>query len=150
MENGCRQGGSLAVWGQLQGKVDCKVRGFSGTWRTKKAFHLRGADLCAWVGAERRIQKVECSKFYCLLKGKYTVIITGVPALWCWGEAIRVRVKVVRVHHAFARHQLIALDFGSRFESLGCFIPRDLVGVEDGNGSSLGLRMLKFVEDIAF
>ena len=29
----------------------------------KKAFHLRGGgDLCAWVGAERRIQKVQCQK----------------------------------------------------------------------------------------
>ena len=52
----CRQGDSSAVWGQLQGKVECKVRGFSlkdwnikelcqalegsgrGTWRTKKGF----------------------------------------------------------------------------------------------------------------
>ena len=59
-------------------------------------------------------------------------------------------MKGTGVHHSFARHQLVALNFGPRFESLGCFIPHDLVGVEDGNGSSLGLRMLKFVEDIAF
>lgn len=59
-------------------------------------------------------------------------------------------MKGTGIHHSFARHQLIAFDFGSRLESLGCVIPYDLVGVEDGNGSSLGLRMLKFVEDIAF
>ena len=70
-------------YGTRQGKVDCKVRGFSGvapglgegngrgTWRTKKAFHLRGGGgLCAWVGAERRIQKVEMFKVLLLVTGK--------------------------------------------------------------------------------
>ena len=59
-------------------------------------------------------------------------------------------MKGAVIHHAFARHQLIALDFGPRLESLGCVIPHDLVGVKDRDRSSLGLRMLKFVEDIAF
>ena len=59
-------------------------------------------------------------------------------------------MKGAGVHHSFARYQLIALNFGPCLESLGCFIPHDLVGGEDGNGSCLGLRMPKFVEDIAF
>ena len=85
------------------------------------------------------------------LQGKYTVIITEVSVLlWCWGEAIRIGMKGPGIHHAFARHQLIAFDFGSRFESLGCVIAHDLMGVKDRDGSRLGLRMLKFVEDIAF
>ena len=59
-------------------------------------------------------------------------------------------MKGTGVHHSFARHQLVALNFGPRFDALGCVIPHELVWVEDGNGSGLGLRMLKFVEDIAF
>ena len=62
-----------------------------------------------------------CLRVFCFvnihLKGKYTVIvITARVFQRNRGEAIGVRVKVVRVHHAFARHQLVALDFGPRFE----------------------------------
>ena len=59
-------------------------------------------------------------------------------------------MKGTEIHHSFARHQLVALNFGPRFDALGCVIPHELMGVEDGDRSSLGLRMLKFVEDIAF
>ena len=86
------------------------------------------------------------------LKRKYTVIVIITARVFQWnrGEAIGLRLKVVRVHHAFARHQLVALNFGPRFDSLGCFIPHDFMRIEDWDGSALGLRMLKFVDDIAF
>ena len=77
-------------------------------------------------------------------------MITDVSVLWCWGEAIGVRVKVVRVHHTFARHQLIAFNFCLGPYSLPCLVSHNFVRIKEGDGSRLGLRMLKFLEDIAF
>lgn len=103
-------------------------------------------------GAARRTQKVECSKkFYCLLKGKYTVIITDVTVLLgCWSEAIWIGMKGTGIHHSFARHQLIPFDLSAGCYLLCLRVSHNFVRVEEGDGSRLGLRMLKFVEDIAF
>ena len=54
------------------------------------------------------------------------------------------------IHHAFARHQLIPFDLSAGCYLLCLRVSHNFVRVEDGNGSGLGLRMLKFVEDIAF
>ena len=105
-----QSGGLVSSMGPTSRHGACQKRGAYAERRLEdeKGFSTYEGSIFAlgyMEGAERRIQKAECSKFYCLLKGKYTVIITDVTVLlWSGREAIWIGMKGPGIHHAFARH----------------------------------------------
>ena len=58
-------------------------------------------------------------------------------------------MKVLGVHHAFVRHQLIALDFSLGSNLLACLVSHNFVRIKEGDRSGVFLRLLNFLQDIA-